>query len=304
MTSHPAQCGRTFPHLDHETTAGDCPGLASDRLAAALITVTEALGFPVGEARAFVGRPDEPPMTQTLADAESDPLRSWVLAYPGPSANSTLDPGSGPGWGDDSDVENARCCPWCRGSLTDHNREVHAAGYALGERHSTEDLQRLATDTVMNAARDPWASDGAGYDVRVLRSGIQAIASAAIVREDFGTAAYAYSVLAGEPIAPRYDDEPDTSAEDLAPRVYMASAQTILIQAPLPDQGVLVLPGDGPTGVPTINATVPDPADEACGAAAYGVRFAACDLPAGHNSQHHAWYDAGHGPTTILWDRS
>lgn len=44
MTDNP-QCGRTFPHLAHETTASDCPGLASDRINAALLTIAEALGL-------------------------------------------------------------------------------------------------------------------------------------------------------------------------------------------------------------------------------------------------------------------
>lgn len=40
-----AQCGRTFPHLAHETTRGDCPGLLAHLLRDSLLTIAEALGL-------------------------------------------------------------------------------------------------------------------------------------------------------------------------------------------------------------------------------------------------------------------
>jgi len=53
MTDNP-QCGRTFFHLPHESTQGDCPGLNPELIQSALITITEALGFPVRDAAAIV----------------------------------------------------------------------------------------------------------------------------------------------------------------------------------------------------------------------------------------------------------
>lgn len=304
MTTQPDQCGSTLPHLSH----GDCPGLSLYDLPAPLVIrmprrkhgTPEVLNPEVLGGRGVLmiphdanWEPVEQPMASTFADAEPDPLRSWMLAYPGPVVSD------GPGWGDDVDVDERRCCPWCRGCLTVHNREVHAAGYSLGERHA-DAAEPIREKMARVAGVDPWASDGVGYDVRVLRAGIQAIASAALVREDFGTAAYAYSVLAGDPIAARYDDEPEPSAEDRAPRVYIQGRREVsFLGDRVPDTGVLLLPGDPPDDF--ITAT--EPRDESCGAAAYGVRFAACDLPPDHKGRrHHAWYDAGHGPTTVLWD--
>ena len=41
--------------------------------------------------------------------------------------------------GDDSDVETGRCCPHCRQMLTEHNRAVWEAGYAIGQRHTRDE---------------------------------------------------------------------------------------------------------------------------------------------------------------------
>lgn len=242
----PPQCGRTFVHLPHPTTAGDCPGL--DRLDPPLFPIDrapliirlgegnqqpEVLNPEVLDGRGYLVLPhevefisfpayepdDERPLNETLADLTSDPLRAWMLRFPGPT---DLDPGTGPGWGDDSDVEAGRCCPWCRGALTEHNRQVHGAGYAMGERHATEQPAASADYFTAMGSRgerqpDPWASDGAGYDVRVLRAGIKAIAADALVREDYSTAAYAYSVLAGQPIAPPEATDPDPLGDGTDP---------------------------------------------------------------------------------------
>lgn len=56
--------------------------------------------------------------------------QAWQQASP-------YDDTRGPGWGDGEDHDTGRCCPWCAGDLSDHNGKVHAAGYALGERHSS-----------------------------------------------------------------------------------------------------------------------------------------------------------------------
>lgn len=42
------------------------------------------------------------------------------------------------GGGDDLDVAAGRCCPTCRNSLAEHNRDVWNAGYAVGQRHAQE----------------------------------------------------------------------------------------------------------------------------------------------------------------------
>lgn len=151
--SPPAQCGRTFVHVPHDTTEGRCPGLQGPTetlfpydLAPLIIRLPESGEAPellnpeVLGGRGYITLPhevqfttfpfpdsDETPMTETLADREADPIRAWMLS----------------GWGDDSDA--GRCCPWCRGSLTEHNVAVWQAGYSVAMRHFTEDAQ--ADDT-------------------------------------------------------------------------------------------------------------------------------------------------------------
>lgn len=65
----PVQCGRTFPHLCHETTAGNCPGLRPDAVHAALITISDALRGGAGVLRVPDASADydPPPMA---ADAQ------------------------------------------------------------------------------------------------------------------------------------------------------------------------------------------------------------------------------------------
>jgi hypothetical protein len=51
-----------------------------------------------------------------------------------------------PQTGDASDVAAGRCCPHCRGMLTDHNRAVWNAGYAMGQRHADEGRARFGLE--------------------------------------------------------------------------------------------------------------------------------------------------------------
>jgi hypothetical protein len=64
------QCGRTFPHLAHETTAGDCPGLASDRINAALLTIAEALGLQPAIPRIPDASADYGPLEELMEGSE------------------------------------------------------------------------------------------------------------------------------------------------------------------------------------------------------------------------------------------
>jgi hypothetical protein len=43
------------------------------------------------------------------------------------------------GPGDDSDVESGRCCPHCRHLLTEHNKAVYAAAYAMYRSHGEKE---------------------------------------------------------------------------------------------------------------------------------------------------------------------
>lgn len=47
--------------------------------------------------------------------------------------------------GDDEDVATGRCCPSCRTLLTEHNRLVWEAGYAVGTRHAEQTAQHELT---------------------------------------------------------------------------------------------------------------------------------------------------------------
>jgi uncharacterized Zn finger protein (UPF0148 family) len=47
--------------------------------------------------------------------------------------------------GDDEDVATGRCCPNCRTPLTEHNRKVWEAGYAVGTRHTEQTAQHELT---------------------------------------------------------------------------------------------------------------------------------------------------------------
>jgi hypothetical protein len=70
MTDTP-QCGRTFFHLPHESTKGDCPGLNPELVQAALITISDALGLHAGILRIPGGSDDYGPTT--LGVTTTDP---------------------------------------------------------------------------------------------------------------------------------------------------------------------------------------------------------------------------------------
>lgn len=143
MTDKIAQCARTFLHRGHDTLEGHCPGIEADDPWAVspsydvLIAGLKAIAADA-EARGdhhtaaythsiLAGEPLPP-------DEPSDAILEWQNVSP------YLE-GEGPGFGDDTDIEAGRCCPWCRGSLTKHNGTVWHAGYAVGTRHATDEPQ-------------------------------------------------------------------------------------------------------------------------------------------------------------------
>lgn len=320
---NPVQCGRTTVHTPHHADEGWCVGLQPPpprpldptyegrrradgvdplRPFRLLVETWESMASRPGgiyetcarDLRAVLAGMEDPrigepsvPLMEALAAGEGDPLRAWMLSYPG--ENTT-----GPGWGDEDDVEAGRCCPVCRSSLTEHNRAVHEAGSAMGQRHALDALQRATTDPVKPLSRggflvsqgptpDPWAFP-VPYDVLV--AGLRAIASTATARDDFAGAAYAYSVLAGTPLPPVEDDERRcrvcACTEDDACDPPCSWVEDDLCSACLPKPALCEARPTGP-----------------------GMRvLTGCDLPPDHAGDHHAAWDAGYGWTTVTWGRS
>lgn len=93
------------------------------------------------------------------------------------------------------------------------------------------------------APRDPWALQ-VPYDV--LHAGLRALGAMALAEDDYETAAYAYSVLAGKPIPP--DDDPE---DEPAPQLFpmQDNGRYEIPYAVIPPQGLLLAQ----------EGTIPDP---------------------------------------------
>lgn len=61
------------------------------------------------------------------------------------SISATINVGNG----DDEDVEAGRCCPHCRHGLSEHNKAVYDAAYALYTRHDSDRMARAWDDGFM-----------------------------------------------------------------------------------------------------------------------------------------------------------
>lgn len=97
------------------------------------------------------------------------------------------------------------------------------------------------------APKDPWALQ---VPYEVLHAGLRALGAMALVDDDYETAAYVYSVLAGKPIPP--DDEPEGDPDDgPAPQLFpmQDNGRYQIPYAVIPPQGLLLAQ----------EGTIPDP---------------------------------------------